>query len=459
MLGESDFGGEFSGDASVTGDGTGDVLKNVGGGGAPRGAGRRGQERTPQGPIEKKGRMRERRVDEWAQEVAKRKRNLGEEYVSYSTKKVVKARQVGPPCPDGCFDKLGRDMINTIFTNFWAIGDYNTQNGYLHSLIRKVPVKRRRVEAEVSRRPFNYHFFVKLRQREFKVCRQGFTSIHGVGKKKMEVLMHKLKESPSGTPILDKRGHHPSSKAIRGSRLQHVHEHIRALPVLACHYSRAHSPHRRYLEVGGSIAELHSSYLVWMSEQYPGEETVSKRFYHTLFKKDYNIEFGAPFVRDDKTKELNKNNSIKGNVNELHEKLEKEENSEGEEIKPDIKYEEFDPETVYVEDDTGLVSLLDLDSLQQQQQQQSPQQHSPPNDHLTNDNGGGEGIIKQCPDLTEPVPTTSSSVPYSRGDQVNEFHLFGMNVASQLRAMPLRAALEVQLQIQRILTQKRLEIQ
>ncbi|XP_042241303.1 uncharacterized protein LOC121878935 isoform X3 [Homarus americanus] len=154
-----------------------------------------------------------------------------------------------------------------------------------------------------------------------------------------------------------------------------------------------------------------------------------------------------------------KNNSIKGNVNELHEKLEKEENSEGEEIKPDIKYEEFDPETVYVEDDTGLVSLLDLDSLQQQQQQQSPQQHSPPNDHLTNDNGGGEGIIKQCPDLTEPVPTTSSSVPYSRGDQVNEFHLFGMNVASQLRAMPLRAALEVQLQIQRILTQKRLEIQ
>ncbi|XP_042241302.1 uncharacterized protein LOC121878935 isoform X2 [Homarus americanus] len=153
------------------------------------------------------------------------------------------------------------------------------------------------------------------------------------------------------------------------------------------------------------------------------------------------------------------NNSIKGNVNELHEKLEKEENSEGEEIKPDIKYEEFDPETVYVEDDTGLVSLLDLDSLQQQQQQQSPQQHSPPNDHLTNDNGGGEGIIKQCPDLTEPVPTTSSSVPYSRGDQVNEFHLFGMNVASQLRAMPLRAALEVQLQIQRILTQKRLEIQ
>ncbi|KAG7156486.1 hypothetical protein Hamer_G006447 [Homarus americanus] len=92
--------------------------------------------------------MRERRVDDWAKEAAKHKRNLGEEYVSYSTKKVVKARQVGPPCPDGCFDKPGRDNIDTIFTNFWAIGDYSTQNGYLQVFIGAVPAKRKRTEAE-----------------------------------------------------------------------------------------------------------------------------------------------------------------------------------------------------------------------------------------------------------------------------------------------------------------------
>ncbi|KAG7158990.1 hypothetical protein Hamer_G006384 [Homarus americanus] len=135
-----------------------------------------------------------------------------------------------------------------------------------------------------------------LRQHEFKVCRQGFASIHRLGKKKMEVLMHKRKESPSVMPISDKRGHHPSTRAITGSRLQHVHEHIRALPVLTRHYSRAHSPLRQYLEAGGSITEFHSIYLVWMSERYPDEETVSESFYYTVFMRNYNIAFRAPLT-------------------------------------------------------------------------------------------------------------------------------------------------------------------
>lgn len=39
----------------------------------------------------------------------------------------------------------------------------------------------------------------------------------------------------------------------------------------------------------------------------------------------------------------------------------------------------------------------------------------------------------------------------------DEFHQFGLNVAAQLRAMPLRAALEAQLEIQKILTTKRFQ--
>ncbi|KAG7162221.1 AP-4 complex accessory subunit Tepsin-like [Homarus americanus] len=63
-----------------------------------------------------------------------------------STSSLKLSMNVGPPWPDGCFDKLGRDNIDT---NFWAIGDYNTQNGYLQALFRDVPVKRKRTEAEV----------------------------------------------------------------------------------------------------------------------------------------------------------------------------------------------------------------------------------------------------------------------------------------------------------------------
>ncbi|KAG7163727.1 putative inactive dipeptidyl peptidase 10-like [Homarus americanus] len=37
-------------------------------------------------------------------------------------------------------------------------------------------------------------------------------------------------------------------------------------------------------------------YLMWMSEHYPDEETVSKSFYHTVFTRDYNIVFRAPLT-------------------------------------------------------------------------------------------------------------------------------------------------------------------
>lgn len=45
----------------------------------------------------------------------------------------------------------------------------------------------------------------------------------------------------------------------------------------------------------------------------------------------------------------------------------------------------------------------------------------------------------------------------SATEKGDEFHQFGLNVAAQLRAMPLRAALETQLEIQKILTTKRFQ--
>lgn len=45
--------------------------------------------------------------------------------------------------------------------------------------------------------------------------------------------------------------------------------------------------------------------------------------------------------------------------------------------------------------------------------------------------------------------------PHTRLADMDEFHLFGMNVASQLRALPLHEALQAEVQIQKILAEKR----
>lgn len=60
----------------------------------------------------KEGRSRARNVDNWAKVTAKKKCNLDQEYVSYATKNVMEARKVGPPCKDGCFDKLWRQKTD-----------------------------------------------------------------------------------------------------------------------------------------------------------------------------------------------------------------------------------------------------------------------------------------------------------------------------------------------------------
>lgn len=77
--------------------------------------------------TEKKGRVCGRQPEKWKKNVAKNKHNLGQEYVSYGTKNVMQARNVGPPC---CFEKIGREAIEEIVANFWAIGNYDAQNAY-----------------------------------------------------------------------------------------------------------------------------------------------------------------------------------------------------------------------------------------------------------------------------------------------------------------------------------------
>lgn len=127
------------------------------------------------------------------------------------------------------------------------------------------------------------------------LCRKAFAAIHGIGMKKVKILLNKKKESPTSTPVPDKRGHHPSALAISGVRLERVRQHICALPVTASHYSQLHTAYRWYLdEPGGSIGALYTRYLTWMDEHYPDEEKVKEQFYRTVFTRDYNIVFEPP---------------------------------------------------------------------------------------------------------------------------------------------------------------------
>ena len=86
-------------------------------------------------PSPSGSRKRSRNEDKWVQNVAKRQRNLGQEYVSKTTGKTVNQRKVGPPCTckKKCYEQVGVDNIQSIFDQFWSSGDPQIQNAFIQN--------------------------------------------------------------------------------------------------------------------------------------------------------------------------------------------------------------------------------------------------------------------------------------------------------------------------------------
>lgn len=71
------------------------------------------------------------------QELNKRERNRGMEYNMYRGKGArAEAKNIGPPCRclKQCFQLISEENIQNIFTNFWSMNCYDTQNAYLEKV-------------------------------------------------------------------------------------------------------------------------------------------------------------------------------------------------------------------------------------------------------------------------------------------------------------------------------------
>ena len=250
----------------------------------------------PKRQLRKQGCKSEVHESEWAVNVSKRKRNLGEEYISYRTKKVVPARKVGPPCKDGCYSKVGMDNINEMHKCFWGIGDYNKQNEFLMRCITQVAFKRKYTKKQVSNRPAKLVYSVNHDGHYYEVCREGFLNIFGIKRGKLEVILQKIRATTSASGVIpeDKRGKTVPVNKIVGPTLDCVHEFIRELPVVSSHYTRAKAPLRQYLPSGGSVNGVFTEYQLWMRLNHPDVKTVACKFFRKVFTKHYNIEFAPP---------------------------------------------------------------------------------------------------------------------------------------------------------------------
>ena len=250
----------------------------------------------PQPPTKRdKGPGRKHKNDPsgWKKNLAKVRQAEGLSYTSATSGVEKDAAKKGLPCR--CPKKfmelvVPQDAIDMVFKTFWAIGDnYTAKSAYLLGAIRERTVKRVRTKVPGKAPKQQYRYIITHNQQEYEVCRQAFASIHGVGLGKIEKVIVDKKRSTTGTPAEDRRGRAPSANQITGDRLEHVHEHIQLLQVSASHYSRAHSPHRRYLSSEMITRNLFDEYVHWLENKYPGEPPVLPSYYDRIFTTHYNI--------------------------------------------------------------------------------------------------------------------------------------------------------------------------
>lgn len=73
-----------------------------------------------------------------------------------------------------------------------------------------------------------------------------------------------------------------------------VREHIKSLKTVSSHYSRAKSPHKKYLPPGLNKVTLYDMYRDWIKKNNNKDKEVKQWLYEWIFDHEFNIGFEPP---------------------------------------------------------------------------------------------------------------------------------------------------------------------
>lgn len=106
----------------------------------------------------------------------KQKKNLGQPYIS-SNGKYVKARMMQPltKCRNNCQEKISDEDKETIFTNYWKLGNHRKRCAYVSSMLSanyKASHRPKYLDVEKQRfRQITYKYFLEIDGKRIHVCK------------------------------------------------------------------------------------------------------------------------------------------------------------------------------------------------------------------------------------------------------------------------------------------------
>lgn len=224
--------------------------------------------------------------------IAKKMRNMGEEYESTSGKKVNK-RCIKPPCKNckfKCNEKIDDNYRKEQFNLFWSMGDLQRQREFIKDSTKTVTPQYQRITLNRHRvRGHNQAYYITKEGKQIRVCKLFFRNTFDLSERAIYTTFQKTDKN---TAVLDleMRGKHGKGVKLDEELVKSAKEHIQKIPKIPSHYTRADTT-RQYIDGGKSVADLHRDYINERKEA--NLKGVSYGQYLAIFNS-FNISFFRP---------------------------------------------------------------------------------------------------------------------------------------------------------------------
>ncbi|CAG5043176.1 unnamed protein product [Parnassius apollo] len=181
-------------------------------------------------------------LSQWKRSVIRKSIATGRGYLNYKGSEIGE-RKTGPDCcckKCKCFVQINEEDRKLILENFNKLEETYVQNVYLGGLIKTENVERERSKTGTGKkRSCSHKYYIKLGNRNIQICRNGFASIHGVSKKRVDNVAKEYRDPTVTTPAQSNRGKHQNRpNRIPSEWVSKVESHIRSFPRRESHYSR-----------------------------------------------------------------------------------------------------------------------------------------------------------------------------------------------------------------------------
>lgn len=244
--------------------------------------------------IDKKrvGRKRFREPEKHIKNIRRNRRNLGEEYVGVSGKRVLAKvfSNANCNCKKRCYEKITELERRKAFEQFWKMGAFSAQNAFICGLVKQVGIKRSRPRNEVRNPKTKTNaYFVNNELLSENVCKKYFLQTFQISNGRLE---RALQRGRSSSPGEDLRGKHPPSNKTQDEKVLEVRDHINSFPAYQSHYTRNHNPNRKYLDSSLNIRCMYNLYKEQCLDK--NCRPVTEAIHRNIFHRDFNLHFHTP---------------------------------------------------------------------------------------------------------------------------------------------------------------------